>query len=205
MPNWKIHLEIGNKLNESIHYSKKDLELFLLGNILPDINNGYMIEDVSKKISHGHTHFQREGDPTYLRFLKIYGKSVMSNPLMLGYFVHLYTDYFWNDNFRQKAKNIKELDSLPSTELRILKQQDFRSYNNYYLSNVLDIKHKHKAVQESLLIDRVSIQESDLDKVVDFLHNQKSNDKDLKYYTKQELDDLLEETIQNILNFKYPF
>ena len=43
MPNWKTHIEIGLRLNEELKYDKKNLNLFLFGSILPDINNGYLI------------------------------------------------------------------------------------------------------------------------------------------------------------------
>ena len=38
LPNWKVHLEIAKKLNKQINFDKEDLNLFLLGNIAPDIN-----------------------------------------------------------------------------------------------------------------------------------------------------------------------
>ena len=38
MPNWKIHLEVANRLNSKIKYSGLKEEEFMFGNILPDIN-----------------------------------------------------------------------------------------------------------------------------------------------------------------------
>ena len=49
MPNWKVHLEIAKRLNEKFKYTENQLEEFNLGNILPDINNCFIVKDISKK------------------------------------------------------------------------------------------------------------------------------------------------------------
>ena len=45
MPNWKTHLELGKRLRKNFDYDNKEYNLFLMGNILPDLNNGYMLKD----------------------------------------------------------------------------------------------------------------------------------------------------------------
>ena len=86
MPNWRIHLEVAKRLNQEIQYPEKDFELFQLGNILPDINNAYSLEDVSKVINHRYTHYKHEEKEIHLAFLNQYGKEVKTNPLFFGYF-----------------------------------------------------------------------------------------------------------------------
>lgn len=203
MPNWRIHLEVANRVNQEIKLDEKDLELFMLGNILPDINNAYTIEDVSKKISHRYTHFKHEEKEMHLAFLNQYGKDVFENPLFYGYFTHLYTDYLWNTNFKKKAQNIKELKELSKVDLRIIKQREFRSYNNNFMNNHLYIKKAKRAAKECKKIDRVSIKEKDIKKIIDVLSVPRISSKKLKYYTKEELDTLLEDTVNNILKFQY--
>ena len=56
MPNWKTHLELGKRLRKNFDYDNKEYNLFLMGNILPDLNNGYMLKDISEKIDHEKTH-----------------------------------------------------------------------------------------------------------------------------------------------------
>ncbi len=202
MPNWRIHLEIAKRINQEKNFIDRDLELFMLGNILPDINNAYTIEDVSKKISHRYTHFKQEEKEMHLEFLNQYGKKVFTNPLFYGYFVHLYTDYLWNTNFKKKAKNIAEFKTLSKTDLRIIKQREFRSYNNNYMKNHLKIKKTKSAAKACKQISRVSIKEKDIKKIINVLNTPRISSKKLKYYTKQELDNLLEETIQNIIKFE---
>ncbi len=201
MPNWRIHLEVANRVNQEMKYSDYDLELFMLGNILPDINNAYTIEDVSKIISHRYTHFKHEEKEMHLEFLNQYGKKVFENPLFYGYFTHLYTDYLWNTNFKEKAKNIEELSRLSKTDLRIIKQREFRSYNNNFMKNHLYIKKTKRAAKECKKINRVSIKEKDLKKIINILAVPRISSKKLKYYTKEELDNLLIETVTNILSF----
>ena len=46
MPSWGIHLGIANKLSQKIENIDKNL--FMFGNVVPDINNGYVVEDISK-------------------------------------------------------------------------------------------------------------------------------------------------------------
>lgn len=202
MPNWKIHIEIAKRLQPELQYSSNDYELFLLGSILPDINNGYSISDISKQISHKYTHYRHEEKEMHLSFLNQYKDKVFKDPLLFGYFVHLYTDYFWNIHFKKKASKNKELSSLSKVDLRIIKQREFRSYNNNYIHNYLDIKNIKQCVKACKKIDRVSINEEDLIKTNHFLRNQKLSTKILKYYTKKELDTLLNETVQNIIHFQ---
>lgn len=201
MPNWRIHLEVAKRIDEKIGYSGNDLDFFMLGNILPDINNAYTIEDVSKVISHRYTHFKQEEKEMHLEFLNQYGSETFDNPLFYGYFVHLYTDYLWNTNFKKKAKNIEELSQLSKTDLRIIKQREFRSYNNNFMKNHLYVKKTKKAVKECKKIDRISIKEKDLKKIINVLAVPRISSKKLKYYTKKELDTLLEETVNSIICF----
>lgn len=205
MPNWRIHLEVAKRVNQEIQYPEKDFELFQLGNILPDINNAYSLEDVSKVINHRYTHYKHEEKEMHLAFLNQYGKEVQTNPLFFGYFSHLYTDYLWNINFKKKAQSIEKLKNLSKTELRIIKQREFRSYNNNYMDNHLEIKKTKKATRECKKIDRISIKEKDIKKTIQLISIPRISSKVLKYYTKEELDNLLEETVQKILNYKFPF
>jgi len=56
MPGWGIHLEVGERLSKKLKFAGEDKELFLLGCILPDINNGY-VNKVRVQMGHGETHW----------------------------------------------------------------------------------------------------------------------------------------------------
>ena len=68
----------------------------LLGNILPDILNGYVIKNISHKLTHNGTHFAVEvqiGNHKEHRhdiqgfYNNYYNK--FNNPLLLGYYAHM--------------------------------------------------------------------------------------------------------------------
>ena len=133
MPNWKTHLEISRRLNEKYKFNDKDYELFLIGSILPDINNSYVVTDISQKIGHSVTHFWNQEKPSYICFYNKYQQDIDEhNPVFVGYVTHLYTDYTWNNNFYTSVskRNFIEKDK---EKLRILKQSDFKIYNNKFV------------------------------------------------------------------------
>ena len=71
MPNWKTHIEISKQLNKKLNYNDEEFELFAFGNILPDINNGHLVKDVSKIIDHKITHFVAD-KKSYINFYNKY-------------------------------------------------------------------------------------------------------------------------------------
>ena len=77
MPSWGIHLEIANRVSNKIE--DVDKNLFMFGNVMPDINNGYVIRDVSKIIAHKITHYDGEQDfKGYRRFYIKYAKYIQN-------------------------------------------------------------------------------------------------------------------------------
>ena len=81
-----IHMAVANEINKKL---KRNNKLILLGSIAPDIAK--LIGDARHV-----THFTDEGvDYPYMdRFLDKY-KNNLNDDFVLGYFIHLYTDYFW--------------------------------------------------------------------------------------------------------------
>ena len=97
MPHWKTHIEIAKRCNEFLKFNKNDYTLFLFGNILPDINNGYIISDIVTHIDRNYTHFKdNDSHKIYLNFYNEY-KNNIKNPMILGYYCHLYADYSFNN------------------------------------------------------------------------------------------------------------
>ena len=113
MPNWKIHLEIAKRLNKKFNYTQNKLEEFYLGNILPDINNCFIVKDISTKLEHKYTHYQDEIEiPSYKNFEKIYKNKIYEEPIIFGYYIHLYTDYTWNNYFYTNFNDNEKLRGL---------------------------------------------------------------------------------------------
>ena len=205
MPNWKTHLEVGKRLNKYLKYDEKEFNMFLIGSILPDINNSHIVTDISEKIGHDVTHIRKQKNPSYIEFYNKYSEEIINNtPIFVGYFAHIYTDEIWNNHFYQKNEIIQMKDK-SHDELRIMKQKDFEIYNSKFIDNIIELGNITEVLEQTMKIVEVSITKKDIEKVIEFLKNQKGITGELKLHTEDELAKLLDETIIKIyefLNFK---
>ena len=198
MPNWKIHLEIAKRLNKKFNYTQNKLEEFYLGNILPDINNCFIVKDISTKLEHKYTHYQDEIEiPSYKNFEKIYKNKIYEEPIIFGYYIHLYTDYTWNNYFYTNFNENEKLRGLTHEEKRTLKQDDFKVYNNLFIDNKPKFLNKENLVEKSKKIDRISINKEDIEKVEKFLDEQIKTENTFKILTKEILDKMMCNTISH--------
>lgn len=198
MPNWKIHLEIAKRLNKKFNYTQNKLEEFYLGNILPDINNCFIVKDISTKLEHKYTHYQDEIEiPSYKNFEKIYKNKIYEEPIIFGYYIHLYTDYTWNNYFYTNFNDNEKLRGLSHEEKRTLKQDDFKVYNNLFIDNKPKFLNKENLVEKSKKIDRISINKEDIEKVEKFLDEQIKTENTFKILTKKILDKMMCDTISH--------
>ena len=192
MPNWKIHLEIAKRINRKFNYTQNKLEEFYLGNILPDINNCFIVKDISTKLEHKYTHYQDEIEiPSYKNFEKIYKNKIYEEPIIFGYYIHLYTDYTWNNYFYTNFNDNEKLRGLTHEEKRTLKQDDFKVYNNLFIDNKPKFLNKENLVEKSKKIDRISINKEDIEKVEKFLDEQIKTENTFKILTKEILDKMM--------------
>lgn len=214
MPSWPIHLALANKINKKLNLGDE----FIIGNIMPDILNGYEINDPSQLIDKSISHFRSNNgkiktiDLDY--FISIY-KENLNNPFILGYFVHLITDKYFNDyTFRhhivlmnnQKYTILKDgTISKDFTEKPWeIKQNDFHIYDqkliNDGLFNGISMNYKN-----NINIKECPINEDDFNKAINKINTLKDNIKPYdknkyKMFTEQELDKLYEECYEYILN-----
>lgn len=81
-----IHIAVANELNKTLN---KDNKKLLIGSIAPDISK---LIGRTKIVSH----FQDKDDdlPNLNKFLSKY-KSDLSDDFVLGYYIHIFTDYLW--------------------------------------------------------------------------------------------------------------
>lgn len=81
-----IHIAVANELNKTLNRDNKKL---LIGSIAPDITK---LIGRTKIVSH----FQDKDDdlPNLNKFLSKY-KSDLSDDFVLGYYIHIFTDYLW--------------------------------------------------------------------------------------------------------------
>lgn len=84
-----IHMCVAKKINGKL---RLPLNMILLGSIAPDISK-HMGETKTR------SHFLTDGETEDIpRFLEKY-QSQLTHPFMMGYFIHLYTDFLWNKYF----------------------------------------------------------------------------------------------------------
>ena len=105
MPSTMIHLAVASEINKK---TRRNNDKFLIGSIAPDIAK-FIGEPRDK------THFSSSNDlgiPNLDEFLEKYKKH-LNNDFVLGYFIHLYTDYLWEKYFVSEIYDqnmIKKLD-----------------------------------------------------------------------------------------------
>lgn len=111
MPSFIVHSIVGCELQKKLNLDKKEKELFFIANLLPDVNQievdkEWTDEELRKHIQKEKrtTHFRTYTDgvlesPDLDYFLSKYDSVVKSNIVALGYFFHLYTDYYYFSKF----------------------------------------------------------------------------------------------------------
>lgn len=222
MPNWGEHLLIANKLLKKI---KVDENLFLFGNILPDVQDGYLVKGISNIIPHRISHYSlydkyvsEKHKYGYENFYEKY-KDKLDNPMIIGYLSHLMADYYWNNMFYEH-KCIKENNEVvgykklngdiirkQKDELRKDKQKEFEIFHYYIYSNY-DIKlpqYNENIVQNTNLIDVININNDDVKKVINYIEetklNSKNQNQETQIFTKEELELHIDKTVEFIIDF----
>lgn len=190
MPSWGMHLLTAKKISEKIDVDKN---LFFIGNILPDINNGYVIPKVSCIIPHQVTHHAIlkiiQGQKEYLSGSDIFAKKYkddLENPMILGYLTHLLTDSYWNAITYIKYGMINEMGErigirlntgeellCSREEARVMKTNDFKIFSGYLYQEQLveapfyidDINKEIKKIEE------VSLSNQDIKKAIRYIED----------------------------------
>lgn len=217
MPRWGEHLIIANRILDESKIAI-DKNLFLFGNILPDVQDGYLIKDISNIIPHTINHFDYEnGKSVYQNFYNEY-KDKINNSVILGYFTHLMTDYLWNKKFEEKCildennnfigyYNIdKKIIRKNKEESGLDKQRDFRIFESYIFSNY-DIEgpvYNDNLAENSNLIEIININKDDVRKVVKYINNSKNNfinNKGLDIFNEKELENYIDFSVKYILDY----
>ncbi len=124
-----IHLAVANEINKTLNRNKSKL---LIGSIAPDISK-FIGED--KTVSH----FIKEKDsniPDMERFLKKY-KNNLTDDFVMGYFIHLYTDYLWFKYFVTEIYKETIITKLDGTVIKYDEDMlTFYIYNDYTDLNI---------------------------------------------------------------------
>lgn len=120
-----IHMAVAKELNDKL---KRDSKSILIGSIAPDIAK-LIVENKVR------SHFEDRDDdiPNLNKFLSKY-KDKLDDDFVLGYYIHLYTDYLWFKYFIPniiKGNYIKELDgTLVEYTEKTFKYYVYNDYSN---------------------------------------------------------------------------
>ena len=124
-----IHIAVANEINKILNRNNKKL---LIGSIAPDIAK---LIGMNKKDSH----FQDKDDtlPCLDEFLKKYKKD-LNDEFVLGYYIHLYTDYLWFKYFEPDFYKNGVIHKLDGTIENIPPEKKMEYFYNDYTN--LNIK-----------------------------------------------------------------
>lgn len=217
MPSWAIHLKIAKELSKNM--KEEDKQSFLLGNILPDVNVGYLINPISKQIPYTVTHHGKMKTlkkdstelPDYEEFMQEY-KGIIKNPIMLGYLSHLMTDYYWNHHtfvqkgVYEKGKLIgihgdKKYILGDSETIRKTKVSDFNIYSRHlYEEGIVDIPNFETQLTSLVKpIKEIHIEEQDLQGVNQYFkgisEKIKEENQEFQVYSLKEMEESSKENI----------
>ena len=126
-----IHMAVANEINKVI---KKDTHKLLIGSIAPDISK-HLGETKVK------SHFLDSEDtdiPNIDKFLNKY-KDKLDDDFVMGYYIHLYTDYLWFKYFMSEIYN-EENNMITKLDGSIVKcngnMLNIYIYNDYTNMNI---------------------------------------------------------------------
>ena len=150
-------------------------------------------------------------------------KSKFSNPLMLGYYVHLLTDYFWNDKTygehgiydEEKNRiglvlNDGERILCSKEKARQIKTQDFKIFSKYIYDHHLADKPEYQEKIEEYLkeIDWIILEESDIQKTIAYISDrctgkaqvlENGESTEYRIYSEKEMLELVDTSVVFIL------
>lgn len=213
MPSWPIHIALANKLNKKLKLNDE----FILGNILPDVLDGYIFTPsniTDKNLSHYRTNQKID-----LSLFLNEHKDNFNNPIVLGFFTHLLVDKFYNSHIAARhfvEKNDGQYVLLNDGSLIKKSSTTFFMKQNEYTKYGKKIAAK-KLLGSPINLDRLSLDYlndlsmfnydfSDIKKTTEIMNewiNNKTIVPEIQYklHTESELDKLYNECYSFVLEY----
>lgn len=199
MPSWNIHLEAGERLADIMKLSGKKREQFLLGCILPDINNAFTNEAKIVK-DHHETHWTFDKKST-LNFYEKYKEQIeQREPIYFGYLFHLYADGFFNYSYYHAMKKTKYGRKKINKRCDI-KHNDFWVYDKNFMKRELYVSDKVEALKIANQIENVAIDEEELADVERIIRDnvlvELASGRQYIFWKEEEFEKLMQEMIEH--------
>lgn len=171
-----IHMAVAKRINDVL---KRDYDKVLYGSIAPDVSQCL---GETRKYSH---FLNDDWLPDVNKFLEKYGNK-LDDDFVLGYFIHLYTDYFWFNYFMTELVNSRNvITKLNGDSVKLngnmLKQYIYNDYTNLNILLInkysLDFEflYSDDVRNTDILIDEIPSDKMDIlfDKSVAIVQNSK--------------------------------
>ena len=212
MPSWPIHIALAHKLNKTLKLNDD----FILGNIMPDILDGYVIKPsniVEKKKSHYYLN-NKINPETFMKE----NKKELNNPIILGYLVHLLTDKFYNEetakHFVQENNNLyvilnDKTKAPKNLETFAMKHKDLEKYGQK-LANKNQLGNKINTTNNTFnnikSLNQFSYSKEDINKTIKIINKWITNETNIinsnyKLYNEDELDKIYKNCYKYIIEY----
>lgn len=123
MPSTIIHMAVAKEINSKL---KRDNSKFMLGAIAPDLS-----KEVGLDRNVSHFIDNEDGIPNLNLFLGKY-KNFLNDDFVLGYYVHLFTDYLWFKYFLTEIRNKNIITKLDGSMIKYTGRMSLiYIYNDY--------------------------------------------------------------------------
>lgn len=219
MPSWSIHCAIAKKVMKDLDI---DANTFLFGNIIADVD-----DEINYYGSYA-THYYgivnsascpSEELPDIEGFYQKY-KFKINDPLILGYYCHLLTDYYFNEYtyanhwlmdeaghvIGAKLKDGNELATKSLYKLLSIKRKDFAKFGRqlYDLGLTSFPVYDKEIIKHCQLLEPNFISDRDIkvmiSKIYPYLEDASNSHHEYTILSEEELYKMMEDTYQNIIN-----
>ena len=132
-----IHMAVASEIND---YLNRDYKSILIGSIAPDIS-----KQINESRNKSHFIKYEKDIPELNDFLALY-RSNLEDDFVLGYFIHLYTDYLWFKYFLPNFINEDEsyiYDINTKNRIKVSKDEMLKLVYNDYTNINVDVIDKY--------------------------------------------------------------
>ena len=157
-----IHIAVAKEINKDLKMKEKEL---FLGTIAPDISKQLGESKVK-------SHFllnDKSNLPILDKFLDKY-KNNLNNPFIMGYYIHLFTDYLWFKYFIPEITNSNDyIKVLSGNKIKCTKEEIekliYNDYTNLNISLIEEYDLDLSLFYEDIEIPNIKFDEIPLDKL----------------------------------------
>ena len=157
-----IHIAVAKEINKDLKMNEKEL---FLGTIAPDIS-----KQLGESKVKSHFLLNDKTDlPIFDKFLDKY-KNNLNNPFIMGYYIHLFTDYLWFKYFIPEITNSSDyIKVLSGNNIKCTKEEIekliYNDYTNLNISLIEEYNLDLSLFYEDIEIPNIKFDEIPLDKL----------------------------------------